>query len=207
MLPTKIGRRDQLTLAFVAITAILLAVAVIGTVNYDRYYPAITQIKLSMASLQKTNSTDTQGNPTLKITAQFKLENPTNYKGFVMKNFETTLDVIGIVSATDNVTVPQGRLPYIAATGSLNQGEIINVVFPAFYVTVDAAKLATMPQTRVQFVFHPDFVLSSFLDRVSLVIPYYTCTSTGDPTNCQQSGITLSTPGGGLGGGGGGGGA
>lgn len=195
----KTNGRDTLTICFVAITLILLAVTVNSTVNYYRYYPALTQIKLSITSFQKTNSLDSQGNPALKITVQFRIENPTDYNGFVMKSFQSTLDVIG------NVTAPQGTLPVNATTGPLNPGDVINVRYNNFDMTTEAAKLAASSQTT-QFAFYPNFVLSSFLDKVTLVIPTYLCSSTGGPVTCQQTGLTIQTASGGFGSGGGGGG-
>jgi len=200
VLSTKTNGRDTLTIAFIALTLILLAVTANYTVNYYRYYPALTGIKLSITSFQKTTSTDSQGNPALKITVQFRLENPTDYNGFVMKSFQSTLDVIG------NVTAPQGVLPFNSATGPLNPGDIINVGYSGFDVTTQAAKLAANSQTT-QFVFYPNFVLSSFLDKATLVIPTYLCSSTGGPVTCQQTGMTLQTASGGFGNSGGGGGA
>jgi hypothetical protein len=200
VLSTKTNGRDKLTIAFIAVTLILLAVTVNYTVNYYRYYPALTQVKLSITSFQKTTSTDSQGNPALKITVKFQLENPSQYYGFIMKSFQSTLDVIG------NITAPQGVLPYNAATGPLNPGDTINIGYSGFDVTAQAAKLAASSQTT-QFVFYPNFVLSSFLDRATLVIPTYQCSSTGGPVTCLQTGLTLQTASGGFGNSGGGGGA
>ena len=200
MLSTKTSGRDILTIAFIAVTLILLAVTVNSTVNYYRYYPALTQIKLTLTSFQKTTSTDSQGNPALKITVQFRVENPTDYNGFVVKSFQSTLDVIG------NVTAPQGVLPVNATTGPLNPGDTINVRYSNFDVTSQAAKLAAISQTT-KFAFYPNFVLSSFLDKVTLVIPTYLCSSTGGPVACQQTGLTIQTASGGFGNSGGGGGA
>jgi len=200
VLSTKTNRRDTLTIAFIAVTLILLAVTVNSTVNYYRYYPALTQIKLSVTSFQKTTYADSQGNPALKFTVQFRLENPTDYNGFVMEKFQTLLDVIG------NITVPQGALPDNTATGPLNPGNIINIGYSAFDVTTTAAKLAANSQTT-QFVFYPDFVLSSFLDKATLVIPTYQCVATDGPVTCQQTGLSLQTAAGGFGSSGGGGGA
>lgn len=207
MLSKQSYKRNILTIVFAATTLILLAVAINSTVNYYRYYPAITEIKLSITSFQKTNSTGPQGNPALKVTVRFKIENPSNYNGLVMKSFYSTLDVIGIFSPTDNVTAPQGALPVNATTGPLNPGDVISIQFPAFDLTLQAAKLAAEPQTQTQFVFHASFFLSSFLDKATQVIPTYDCASMGDPVTCTQTGLTLQTASGGLGGTGGGGGA
>lgn len=203
MVPTKTDRRDQLTIAFAAVTLILLVVAAVGTTNYYRFYPAITQLHVKMASLQTTRFNNTNGVYALAIKVIFTVENPIDYNGLLARNFESTLDIIGM-SQTANTTVNEGSLPYIATTGPLSKGNIVSVAFPAYNATGNAVALANQPGTQLQFVFHLNFVLSSFLNKVSTLIANYQCSSTGSATPCLQAGITFQNSGGPSVGGGGG---
>src|SRR5438309_2191399 len=52
MLPIKTSKRNLLTIGFAAFTLVMLVIAAFGAVNYNRFYPAITQIQMRIISLQ-----------------------------------------------------------------------------------------------------------------------------------------------------------
>ena len=206
MLLAKLSKRNQLTLAFAAVTVAVLVVAAIGAANYYRFYPAITNIQVRITSLQTAVLNDSAGTPiALQVQVAFSVENPTEYTGLSMNHFESTYDVVTFTSSTGSTTTFGSPLPYNTITGPLNPGDVVKIRISPFNSTGDAAQRVGQPGTRIQFVFHLDFVLSSFLNKVSSVVPSYDCTSSGEPTTCEQTGMTLLTAPGGLGGGGGGG--
>ena len=201
MLLAGTSKRDLLTLAFAGITLVALVVAAFGAVNYNRYYPAITQIQTSVVSLNTT----TIGN-IIEVQLAFTVKNPTDYQGLSFSRFESTYSVLYVMSPTSNVTAPGGNLPYTTMNGPLSPGTIQNVPLSPFNITANPTQSTGPPPTKIVFFFQPHFVLSSFLNKVTMVIPTYECTSSGDPTTCDQTGLTLVTAPGGQGGGGGGGG-
>jgi hypothetical protein len=206
MLLAKISKRNQLTLAFVALTLIALVVAAFGASNYYQFYPAITNIEVRVTSLQTKILNDSSGTPiALQIKVAFSVENPTDYTGLSLNHFESTFDVVAFTSPTSNTTISGTSLPYSTATGTLNPRDTVKIGISPFNAPGEAAQRASQPGTRIQLLFHLHFVLSCFLNKVALVIPAYDCTSSGEPTTCGQTGMTLLTTGGGLGGGGGGG--
>ncbi len=206
MLFAKTSRRNQFTIFFAVATLVLLVVAAFGTVNYYQFYPALSQIRASITSLQTTLVTNGPGNYTLEVKVAFSAENPTSYNGLFLKHFESTYDVMAIFSPTSNETFTGGAMTYNSATGPLDSGNTVSVVYQSFNAPSDAARAASNPQTKIEFIFHIDFVLSSFLDKVTMVIPSYDCTGSGGQSDCGQTGITIVTTPGGSGGGGGGGG-
>ncbi len=206
MLFAKTSRRNQLTIFFAAATLVLLIVAAFGTVNYYQFYPAISQIGASINSLQTTLITNSPGNYTLQVKVAFSINNPTSYNGLFLKHFESTYDAMAIYSPTINQTFTGGAMAYNPATGPLNSGDKVGIIYQSFNAPSDAARAASNPQTKIEFIFHIDFVLSSFLDKVTMVIPSYDCTGSGGQADCGQTGITIVTAPGGSGGGGGGGG-
>jgi len=208
MLLLKTSKRDLLMLVFAAVTLVVLVVATFGAMNYLRFYPAITNIQVRITSLQTTVLNDSTGAPiALQVEVAFSVENPTEYTGLSLSHFESTYDVVAFTSPTGNVTTFGSPLPYNTITGPLNPGDIVKIRTSPFNATGDAPRRAGEPGTTIRLVFHLDFVLSSFLNKVSSVIPSYDCTSSGEPTTCEQTGMTLITAPGGMGGGGGGGGA
>jgi hypothetical protein len=90
-------------------------------------------------------------------------------------------------------------------TGALNPGTTFNVALATFNITANPTQMTSQTPTMIVFNFQPSFILSTFLNKVSEVIPSYDCTSSGDPAVCDQTGLTLitSSVGGGPGGGGG----
>jgi hypothetical protein len=208
MLLAKISKRNQLTLAFVALTLIALVVAAFGASNYYQFYPAITNIEVRVTSLQTKILNDSTGAPVaLQVQVAFSVKNPTAYTGLSLNHFESTYEVVAFTSPTINTTISGTSLPYSTATGTLNPGDNVKIGINPFNATREAAQRASQPGTRIQLVFHLHFVLSSFLNKVALVVPSYDCMSSRGPTICAQTGMTLLTAPGGLGGGGGGGGA
>ncbi len=206
MLFAKTSRRNQLTILFAAATLVLLIIATVGTANYYQFYPAISQIQASITSLQTSLVPDNMGGYALEVRVAFSTGNPTSYNGLFMKHFESTYDVMAIFSPTSNETFTGGAMTYNAASGLLNPGNTVSIVYPSFNATGDASQAASNPQTKMEFIFHIDFVLSSFLDKVTMVIPSYDCTGSSGSSECVQTGITIVTTPGGSGGGGGGGG-
>ncbi len=206
MLPEKNSRRNQLTLAFLGLTLILLVVAAVGTVNYYRFYPALSQIRVNLTSLQPTRANDSLGNPVLTVKVTFAVENPTDYDGLYLRSIESTWEIIDIMSPTTNATFPQGPFPYVPAKGPLNPGNVVSVTIPPINATGGVVALASQPNTKLEFVFHPNLILSSFLNKVAVLIISYECSSSGAPSACGQAGLVLEVVGGASGGGGGGGG-
>jgi hypothetical protein len=198
MSSTKHSGRDLLTAAFILTTLALLVVTSIGTANYVRFYSAITQVRVSIASIKMTPASD--ASHSILVQVIFAIENPSDYNGFFVQNFQSALDIIG-VSPTGNLTAHQGTLPYPSTTGRLDPGSIIKERLPAFNTSTS---FATNPSTKISYVFHLNFVLSTFLNKIALVIPTYDCLTSGAPTACQQTGVSIQTPGW-LGRGGGGG--
>jgi len=200
MLPIKTSKRNLLTIGFAAFTFVMLVIAAFGAVNYNRFYPAITQIQMRILSLQTIPL-----NNIIEVKVAFAVKNPSDYQGLSLSHFGSTYSVVYVMSPTNNITALGGNLPYPSMTGSLNPGTTFNVALTTFNITANPTQMTSQPPTMIVFNFQPSFILSTFLNKVTEVIPSYECTSSGDPAVCDQTGLTLitSSVGGGPGGGGG----
>lgn len=188
MLPTKISKRNLLTLAFAAFTLVMLGVAAVGGVNYNRFYPAITQIQTRITSLQTTAV-----NNIIEVKVAFAVKNPTDYQGLSLSHFGSTYSVVYVMSTTNNVTALGGGLPYPSMTGSLGPGTTVSIPSLTFNITANPAQATGQSPTMIILSFQPTFILGSFLNTAAEVIPSYDCTSSGSPAVCNQTGITLIT--------------
>jgi len=195
MLPTKISKRNLLTIGFAAFTLAMLIVAAFGAVNYNRFYPAITQIQTRILTLQTIPL-----NNIIEVKVAFAVKNPTDYQGLSLSHFGSTYSVVYIMSPTNNITALGGNLAYPSMTGSLNPGTTFNIAVTTFNITANPTQMTGQQPMMIVFFFQPSFILSTFLDKVTEVIPSYECTSSGTPALCDQTELGLITGAGGLGG-------
>ena len=191
MTTKKISSRDGVTILLAGLTLIIMVLALVSTVNYYQFLPALARFEVRLSSMDWRLVNQNTNTPTLEITsANFTVMNPTSYKGLKMELFSTNLDI-----SAQGTIIPQGSLPYQLVIFPLDPGKQLTLSLQAFNATPTAANLANQSNPNLQFSFYPRFTVGTFLDKAGTLELSYQCVSTGGPRLCQQSSITLRTAG------------
>lgn len=190
--------RDILLLILLALTLGTTAYSAVATANYFQFYPALTSLQLKLDRLQWTST-----NESLDAVVFFTLENPSDYRGMGLKDFQPSLDIT--LNGVD--TFSEGVVTTSQLKGSLGPKTALNITIP-FKASQSVSKEANETWTNngeVRFVFTTYLILTTFLDRIASVVTVYQCSTTGTPADCQQTDIRVQpirdTSGGGGGGG------
>lgn len=185
----------------VILTLTALATGAYGTTataNYYQFYSSLQAVRVNLTSLHYVAD-----NRSLNGTVTFTLANPSNYKGLGLGTFKMDWEIDGM---NGTVKLPQGvpNLP-LGMPKTLDPTQPFTIILQGGGDAPRQVFLIRSIGKDVEFIFHVDLVLSSFLDSVATAVTSYNCMSQEGPGTCQHVGIEIfpQTRSGGGGGGGG----
>ena len=173
------------------------AYGVTAAANYYQFYSSLQAIHVSLTSFHWVAD-----NRSLNGTVTFVLASPSNYRGLGLGTFKMDWEIDGM---NGTVRIPQGvpTLP-LRMPKTLDPSQPITIILQGGGDAPQQVTLIRSIGRNVDFIFHVDLVLSSFLDSVATAVTSYNCVSQEGPGTCQQVGIEIfpQTRSGGGGGGG-----
>jgi hypothetical protein len=134
-------RRATIALLFVLLSAGSVIFISFATLNYLRFYPALSQVQNGVSVDKLTYTTATGATPPT-VTIQFTLSNPTDYSGF--KVGRATVDTFFFLQNNQNITLFTGsnRLNgSLSVGGQLDPNSVRSVSIPLDLTTQQASDL------------------------------------------------------------------
>src|SRR5213593_4524975 len=166
----KISRRG-LAMVILILTALGTgAYAATATANYYQFYSSLQSVRVNLTALHWVAD-----NRSLNGTVTFTLANPSNYKGLGLGTFKMDWEIDGM---NRTIKIPQGvpSLP-LNMPKTLDPSQPFTIILQGGGNAPQQVTLIRSIGRDVEFVFHVDLVLSSFLDSVATAVTSYNCVS------------------------------